>query len=157
MKEPDSETKECVGTFIEGQSTLLPIPTPPRYKKFVGWKNLTTSDVINYDENNPTSGRYTVPNVTGATEVTFEFIYVDHYYYDVTWVDGLGNIVQIDQVYNDQKVVEVSPAVRDKYMISEDPNYEYVFVGYDTDISDLTPTQNMTIRAIYEYRQKASI
>lgn len=156
VKEPDSEEKTCIGTYVEGQSTALPIPNPPKYMKFVGWKNLTDESVIEYNPDNPTSAKYQVPHLSEANEVTFEYQYVPHYYYDVTWVDGLGNIVKIDKVYNDETVVEIDPAVRDRYMISNDPNYEYVFVGYDTDITNLTPTQNMTIRAIYEYRQKAS-
>ena len=155
VKEPDSEEKTCVGTFIEGQSTLLPVPTPPKYMKFVGWKNLSTSEEIPYNQDNPTENKYTIPDVEGPTEVTFEYMYVPHYYYEITWVDGFGNIVQIDHVWNDETITEIAADKRDRFMISSDENYEYVFVGYDTDFVDKTPTENMTIRAIYEYRAKA--
>lgn len=151
-KEPDSEEKTLVGTCVEGKTITLPVPTAPQYMKFVGWKNLTTEEVINYDPTNPDCAKYTIPHLTEPNEVTFEYIYVDYYYWDVVWVDGFGNIVQIDHVYNDQPIVEIDPAIRDKWMVSNDAMYEYVFVGYDVDIN-VIPTENMVIHAQYEYRK----
>ena len=129
----------------------LPVPVPPRYKKFSGWKNLNTGEILPYNEDDPHTGEYTIPDIAEYEQIKFETLYVDHYYWSVVWVDGFGNIVKIDTVFMNEAATEPSPEVRDRYMVSTDPNYEYVFVGYDTDFSSIT--HNTVIRAIYEYRK----
>ena len=145
------------GSYVYGQTVTLPVPIAPQYKKFSGWNKVVdpadrTKDVfMPYNPDDPHCGDYTIPE-NPSSQITFEMVYVDYYYWDIVWVDGFGNIVQIDQVYNDQHIVEIDPAVRDKWMVSNNANYEYVFVGYDVDITQ-DPTENMVIHALYEYRK----
>ena len=147
------------GSYVYGHTISLPVPLPPQYKKFVGWNKVVdpndrTKDVfMPYDPEDPNCGNYTIPE-DPVPQITFEMVYEDHYYWDIVWVDGLGNIVQIDHVYCDDPtgIVEIDPSIRDRWMVSNDPAYEYVFTGYDVDIS-VPPTENMVIHAQYEYRK----
>lgn len=145
-----------VGTYVVGIACKLPVPQPPRYKKFVGWKNLRTYEILEYDPDDPNSGVY-IPNIhdveTGTTSVTFEYLFEDDYTWLVTWVDGLGNIVKTENVKFDQAATPPEESVRDQYMVSPIPGFEYVFVGYDTDYSCIT--QNTVIHAQYELRRAA--
>ena len=142
---------EFIGDYLMGTSMQLPVGIAPRYMKFVGWKNLTTGDIINYDENDPNTGTYNIPDEMDLQPVTFEYQYVDWYYWNVVWVDGLGHIVKIEDVYNEESATAPDASIRDRYMTSEDPDYEYVFIRWDTEYSSIT--QNTVIRGIYEYRR----
>ena len=147
----DQGTVTSIGTYVIGQTTTLPVPVPPQYKRFTGWKNKTTEEFMPYDESDPNTGKYTVPDITEPNTVTFELVYEDYYFWTVVWVDGFGNIVKIDSVFMNEAAVEPSAEVRDRYMVSNDANYKYVFVGYDQDFSSVK--KNMVIRAIYEYQK----
>ena len=138
-----------IGSYVVGLTAKLPVPKAPRYQRFVGWKNLTTGQIMNYNEDNPTSGQYLVPDTTNP--VTFEYIFEDYYTWKVTWIDGLGNIIKTDEVLYNTAATEPTPEERDQYMISWDANYYYVFIGWDTDYSVITA--NTVIRGIYELRR----
>ena len=140
---------ETIGSYVIGTSIKLPVPNAPRYQRFIGWKNLTTGQVINYNEDDPNTGTYNVPDTTNP--VTFEYLYEDYYSWRVVWMDGLGNIIKTDEVLNNEAASEPTEEERDQYMISWDPNYKYEFVGYDTDYSHITA--NTVIRAMYELRR----
>lgn len=143
-----------VGTYVVGITCKLPVPQAPRYMKFVGWRNTRTTEVLNYDPNDPNCGSYT-PSMadvqSGTTSVTFEYLFEDDYTWLVTWMDGLGNIVKTEQVQFDHSATPPEASVRDQYMVSPVPGYEYVFTGYDTDYSKIT--QNTVIHAQYELRK----
>jgi hypothetical protein len=128
----------------------LPVGVAPRYMKFVGWKNETTEEITYYDGTDA-SRTYHVPNELDLQPVTFELLYIDYYYWNVCWVDGFGNIVKVEDVYNNESATPPDAATRDQYMVSEDENYEYVFVGWDKEYSSIT--QNTVIRGLYEYRR----
>lgn len=147
----DDGVKTSMGTYLVDSYVKLPEPKHKKYKKFTGWKNLTTGEIIDYDPADPTSGIYHVPVEKDVPSVELELIYIDWYYWNVIWVDGFGNIVMLSSVFNGEEATPPSDSVRDQYMISKDPNYEYVFVGYDQDFSSIT--QNTVIRAKYEYRR----
>ena len=145
------EFDEYIGDYLMGTDVKLPVGVAPRYMKFVGWQNKDTGDIINYDPNDPNTGTYHVPDEEHLKPVYFKMLYVDYYYWNVVWVDGLGNIISIDNVYDKEAAVEPVASIRDKYMISEDPNYEYVFIRWDKSFDCIT--QNTVIRGIYEYRK----
>ena len=141
---------ETIGSYVIGLTVKLPVPNAPRYQRFIGWKNLTTGQVMNYNEDDPNTGVYTVPDTTDP--VTFEYLYEDYYSWRVVWMDGMGNIIKTEQVMNNEAATEPTAEERDQYMVSWDPNYRYVFVGYDvTDYSHITA--NTVIRAMYELRE----
>ena len=147
-------TIESVGTYVVGIECKLPVPQAPRYKKFVGWYNTKTAVTIAYDPNDPTCGRYTPSKAeveSGTTSVTFEYIFEDDYTWLVTWVDGLGNVVKTEQVQFGHAATPPEASVRDQYMTSPIPGYEYVFTGYDKDYSNIQ--ENTVIRAQYELRR----
>ena len=143
--------ESSIGTYVIGKSMYLPVPEAPRYMRFTGWKNTTTGEIISYDENDPETGKYTVPNIEEANTVKFEYVFEDYYSWSVVWADGFGNIIKIDNVMNGEAAIAPDASIRDKYMVSSDPEYEYVFIGYDTDYSCIE--QNTVIRAMYEYRK----
>ena len=147
----DDGVETSMGSYLVGSTVRLPEPKRKQYKKFVGWKNLTTGEVIDYDPSDDTKGIYVVPVSENPEPVKLELLYIDWYYWDVIWVDGFGNIVMMETVFKGEAATPPSDSVRDQYMISKDPNYEYVFVGYDQDYSSIN--QNTVIRAIYEYRR----
>ena len=60
--------------------------------------------------------------------------------------------MEFEDVYNETSATPPEASIRDRYMISENEEYEYVFVGWDAEYSSIT--QNMVIRGIYEYRKK---
>lgn len=138
-----------IGSYIIGAQVHLPVPTAPRYMRFVGWKNTVTGQTIAYDETDPNTGLY-VPQDT--EEVNFEYIFVDDYTWTVVWLDGFGNIIKTEEVFYDTAANEPLPRERDQYMISFDPNYEYVFTGWDTEFGCITA--NTVIRATYELRRR---
>lgn len=143
--------EKYIGDYLMGTSMQLPVGVAPRYMKFVGWKNLSTGEVLNYDPADPNTGTYHIPDELTLEPVTFQLLYIDYYYWNVVWVDGLGNIIKIEDVYDKESAIEPDAALRDRYMISKDENYEYVFVGWDIDFTSIT--QNTVIRAKYEYRK----
>ena len=140
-----------IGDYLMGTDVKLPVGVAPRYMKFVGWLNENTGETIDYDPNDHNTGTYHVPDEEHLKPVYFKMLYVDYYYWNVVWVDGLGNIILIDNVYDKEAAIEPEASIRDKYMISEDPNYEYVFIKWDTSFDCIT--QNTVIRGIYEYRK----
>ena len=150
IKDQDSDPVS-IGSYVIGTSMHLPVPNAPRYKKFVGWTNLSTQEFLQYNPDDPDTGKYTIPEITEPDQVTFRNEYVDWYYWNVVWVDGFGNIVKIEDVYNGEAATPPAASVRDRYMTSSDPNYEYVFKEYDQDYSSIT--HNTVIRAVYEYRK----
>ena len=83
-----------------GTDMKLPVGVAPRYMKFVGWLNQNTGETIDYDPNDPNTGTYHVPDEEHLKPVYFKMLYVDYYYWNVVWVDGLGNIISIDNVYD---------------------------------------------------------
>ncbi len=146
------QNPEYIGDYLMGTDMKLPVGIAPRYKKFTGWKNLTTEEIIPYDETDPNTGTYHVPgDDLHLQPVTFEFQYIDYYYWNVVFVDGLGNIVKIEDVYDKEAAHAPEAEIRDQYMVSEDPNYEYVFIGWDASYDSIT--QNTVIRGTYEYRK----
>ena len=146
----DDGVETSMGSYLIDSYVKLPEPKHKRYMKFTGWKNLTTGETIDYDPGDPSTGIYHVPKEEGLDSVKLELIYIDWYYWDVVWVDGFGNVVMMSVVFNGEAATEPSASVRDQYMISDDPGYEYVFVGWDQEFSSIT--QNTVIRALYEYR-----
>ena len=148
----DDGVETSMGSYLVGSSVKLPEPKHKRYMKFTGWKNLTTGETIDYDPSDPNTGIYQVPVQEDIQPVKLELIYIDWYYWDVVWVDGFGNVVMMSTVFNGEAAIEPSADVRDHYMVSEDPEYEYVFIGYDQTFDSIT--QNTVIRALYEYRRK---
>jgi hypothetical protein len=141
---------EYIGDYLMDTDMQLPVGVAPRYMKFVGWKNETTEEITYYDGTDA-SRTYHVPNELDLQPVTFELLYIDYYYWNVCWVDGFGNIVKVEDVYNNESATPPDAATRDQYMVSEDENYEYVFVGWDKEYSSIT--QNTVIRGLYEYRR----
>ena len=137
-----------VGTYVRGATVYLPVPEAPRYKRFTGWKNLSTEEFIPYDSTDPETGKYVVPQITEADTVKFEVQFEDYYYWKVVWVDGFGNIVKIDSVFMNSSATPPDPEIRDRYMISSDENYKYEFVKYDKSYDSIT--ENTVIRAIYK-------
>jgi len=142
---------EYIGDYLMGTDMKLPVGVAPRYMKFVGWLNENTGETINYDPNDSNTGTYHVPDDEHLKPVYFKMLYIDYYYWNVVWVDGLGNIISIDNVYDKEAATAPDASIRDKYMISEDPNYEYVFIKWDKSFDCIT--QNTVIRGIYEYRK----
>ena len=140
-----------VGTYVIGIECKLPVPEAPRYMKFVGWKNLTTDEVITYDEDDPTSGTYIPQEDDYNPDVTFEYMFIDYYHWIVVWVDGLGNIVKTEEVMNGESATPPEAAIRDQYMTSNVNGFEYVFTQYDTDYACIL--QNTVIHAQYELRR----
>lgn len=140
---------ESIGSYVVGLTVNLPIPDAPRYMKFVGWKNLTTNAVISYDEDDPHTGEYLVPDTTNP--VTFEYLFEDCYTWRVVWIDGLGNIVKSEEVPFGEAATPPTPEERDRFMVFNDPNYTYEFLGYDSDYSNITC--NTVIRAQYALRR----
>ena len=155
IQEP-GEDRQFIGSYLMDTDVLLPVGVAPRYKKFVGWREVTSEHeplYIPYDENNPQA--YHVPNDEHIYfyDITFEYVYEDYYYWNVVWVDGLGHIIKIEDVINETSATPPEPSIRDRYMVSENEEYEYVFIGWDIeDYSSIT--QNTVIRGIYEYRKK---
>ena len=147
----DDGVETSMGSYLVGSKVKLPEPKHKQYKKFTGWKN--GDQIIEYDPGDDTKGIYEVPVEENPQPVKLELMYIDWYYWDVVWVDGFGNIVMMETVFNGEKATPPSDSVRDQYMISEDPNYEYVFVGYDQEYESISINQNTVIRAIYEYRE----
>ena len=143
-----------VGTYVVGIPCKLPVPVPPRYMKFIGWKNMRDGTTIAYNPDNPDSGKYT-PSLadvqSGVTSVTFKYIFQDDYTWLVTWVDGLGNIIKTEYVFYDASAHPPVAEERDQYMISPIPGYEYVFTGYDYDYTRIT--EDTVIHAQYELRK----
>ena len=146
----DDGVETSMGSYLIDSYVKLPEPKHKRYMKFTGWKNLTTGETIDYDPGDSSTGIYHVPKEEGLDSVKLELIYIDWYYWDVVWVDGFGNVVMMSVVFNGEAATEPSASVRDQYMISDDPGYEYVFVGWDQEFTSIT--QNTVIRALYEYR-----
>ena len=139
-----------VGSYVVGKTCKLPVPEAPRYKKFVGWKNIATNKVIHYDADNENSRNYT-PEQTGS--VTFEYMFEDDYSWTVVWVDGFGNIVKTESVKHGEDAIPPEASVRDVNMQSNIPGFEYVFVGYDQEYTNIR--QNTVIRCNYELRRAA--
>ena len=67
-------------------------------------------------------------------------------------MDGLGHIIKIEDVFNETSATPPEASIRDRYMISENEDYEYVFIRWDSEYNSIT--QNMVIRGIYEYKKK---
>ena len=139
-----------LGTYVVGKPCKLPVPEAPRYMKFTGWKNIADGSVISYNPEDENSRIYT-PQQTG--EVIFEYIFEDDYYWTVVWVDGNGTAVKTEEVENGKSATPPEASERDKYMVSPQEGYEYVFIGYDISYSKIT--QNTVIRAQYELRRVA--
>ena len=139
-----------LGTYVVGKPCKLPVPEAPRYMKFTGWKNIADGSVISYNPEDENSRIYT-PQQTG--EVIFEYIFEDDYYWTVVWVDGNGTAVKTEEVENGKSATPPEVSERDKYMVSPQEGYEYVFIGYDISYSKIT--QNTVIRAQYELRRVA--
>ena len=137
-----------IGSYVIGANCKLPVPVAPRYKKFIGWKNIITGNVISYDETDETSRIY-IPQSVG--EVTFEYIFVDDFYWEVTWVDGFNNIIKVEEVKDGESANAPEESIRDRYMTCSLPGFEYVFIGYDKDYSAIY--QNTVIRAQYTLRR----
>ena len=148
----DDGVETSMGSYLVGSSVKLPEPKHKQYMKFTGWKNLTTGEMIDYDPADPNTGIYNVPVEEDIQPVKLQLIYIDWYYWDVVWVDGFGNVVMMESVFKGEAATPPSPEVRDQYMVADDPEYEYVFVGYDQDYSSIN--QNTVIRALYEYKRK---
>lgn len=156
IQEPGEEA-QYIGSYLMDTDMQLPVGIAPRYKRFVGWNKVVKEGedplFIPYDETDPNTGTYHVPNDEHIYfyDATFELVYEDYYYWNVVWVDGLGHIIKIDDVYNEEAATPPDAELRDKYMISEDENYEYVFIKWDKSYDSVT--ENMVIRGIYEYRK----
>ena len=141
--------QSSIGSYVVGTTVKLPVPTAPRYMRFVGWKNLRTNQIINYDAEDPNTGLYT-PQDTGS--VTFEYIFEDYYTWKVVWLDGLGNIIKTEQVFNGESANEPTAEERDQNMISIDTRYYFEFIGYDVDFTVISA--NTVIRALYEMKMR---
>ena len=148
---------ESVGSYVIGAVYKLPVPEYRKYYKFDGYNAVKDGSVvgyIHYDEENPSSLNYTVTkgasSVEDGTKIYFETVWLDDYHWNVFFVDGLGNIVYMDEVPNHGTATPPEAEYRDRYMVENPPDdsHHYEFVKWDASLEDITGTT--VIRGIYK-------